>query len=93
MTREEQILEQKKKLDAELASIKKKKLAEKRAEEKLCRKYFGASAEEVQLQLDNYKRAGQLIARYLRAKGAQEISLDKFEGYVRGAEQKNEAGQ
>ena len=88
MTKEEQLLEQKKRIEQELVSLKKKKQAEKRAEEKISRKCFGKSTEEVQFRLEEGAKAMELIKRYLTAKGITEISLERFEGFVRGAENK-----
>lgn len=90
MTKEEQLLEQKAKIEQELKDIKKKKDAEKRAEEKLARKVFGVSKEEAVFLVDAGRTARQLIERYLRAKGDTEITLERFEGYVRMLEQRAE---
>lgn len=88
MTKEEQLLEQKAKIEQELKDIKKKKDAEKRAEEKLARKVFGVSKEEAVLLVDMGRTARQLIERYLRAKGDPDLSLERFEGYVLNLERR-----
>ena len=90
MTKEEQLLEQKKRIEQELADIKKKAAKKKRDEEKFCRNVFGASKEEVALRLEKGEKATSLIERYLKAAGCNEITLERFEGYVRGKEQKAE---